>query len=71
MDAVIWIGAAISCVGLLGIVVSILRVRRARRQNLDDEALRAAIQKAIPLNMGALFVSVLGLMMVIVGISFS
>jgi hypothetical protein len=35
---------------------------------LQDEELRAAVQKALPLNMGALFLSVIGLMMVIIGI---
>ena len=71
MDWLIWIGAAISFLGIIGIVLSILRVRSARRADLTDEEMRAAVQKAIPLNMGALFTSVIGLMMVIVGISFS
>ncbi|MCB1333714.1 MAG: hypothetical protein KDK26_08690 [Roseivivax sp.] len=68
MDSLIWIGALISCLGLVGLGVSIVRVLRARRAGLDDEALREAVRKAVPLNMGALFVSVLGLMLVILGI---
>ncbi len=68
MDGLIWSGAAVSCLGLLGLVVSIIRVNRARKAGLDDEGLRAAVQKVLPLNLGSLFLSVIGLMMVIVGI---
>ena len=68
MDGLIWSGAAVSCIGLLGLIVSIIRVNRARKAGLDDEGLRAAVQKVLPLNLGSLFLSVIGLMMVIVGI---
>ena len=68
MDGLIWSGAAISCLGLVGLVLSILKVNKARKAGLDDEALRAAVQKVLPLNLGSLFLSVIGLMMVIVGI---
>ncbi len=69
MEILVWIGAAVSLVGLLGLVYCILRVARAKRAGLADEALRAEVQKVVPLNMGALMLSVLGLMMVILGIS--
>ena len=68
MDGLIWTGAAISCLGLAGLVLSIIKVNHARKAGLDDEALRAAVQKVLPLNLGSLFLSVIGLMMVIVGI---
>lgn len=68
MEALVWIGAAISAAGLAGLVWSILNVNKARRAGLSDEALRQAVQKALPLNLGALFLSVIGLMLVIVGI---
>lgn len=68
MDTLVWIGAALSVVGLIGLVYSILRVVRAKRANLSDDDLRAAVAKVMPINMGALAVSVLGLMLVIVGI---
>ncbi|MCM2560914.1 hypothetical protein M8756_02380 [Lutimaribacter sp. EGI FJ00015] len=71
MEILVWIGAAVSFVGLLGLVWCILRVARAKRSGLDDDALRAEVQKVVPLNMGALMLSVLGLMMVILGISLS
>lgn len=71
MQYVIWAGAAVSVIGLLGLLLSIRRVSKARKQNLSDEDLRAAVQKVLPLNLGSLFLSVIGLMIVIVGISFS
>lgn len=71
MQYLIWIGAAISVAGLGGIVYSIVAVARARRAGLDEAALRARIAKVLPINLGALFLSTLGLMMVMVGISLS
>lgn len=64
----IWIGAALSVLGVIGIVASIVRVARAKKAKLDDAEMRARISKILPINMGALFVSMIGLMMVIVGI---
>lgn len=64
----IWIGAALSVLGMVGIIVSIVMVTKAKRAGLEDTEMRARISKILPLNMGALFVSMIGLMMVIVGI---
>jgi hypothetical protein len=64
----IWIGAALSVLGMVGIIVSIVIVAKAKRAGLEDTEMRARISKILPLNMGALFVSMIGLMMVIVGI---
>jgi len=52
----------------VGLILSIVKVAKARKKNLTDEELRDAVQKVMPLNMGALFLSVIGLMMVILGI---
>ena len=68
LDIVIWTGAALSALGLVGLIWCIVKVSRAKRAGLDDDAMRAVLQSALPLNLGALFLSVLGLMMVIVGI---
>ncbi len=68
MEMLIWIGAAISVVGLIGLVWSVLRVLRAKRTAKDDEALRDAVKQAVPLNVGAFFLSMFGLTVVIVGI---
>lgn len=68
MEMLIWIGAGVSVVGLLGLVWCIVKVARARRAGLDDAALRAVVRGVLPVNMAALMLSVLGLMMVVVGI---
>ena len=67
-EMMIWAGAAISLVGLIGIVWCILKVARARRAKLEDSEMRAVLQSVIPVNMGALFLSVIGLMLVVIGI---
>ncbi|MCK0143141.1 hypothetical protein [Aliiroseovarius sp. F20344] len=69
MEWLIIIGAIMSGLGLIGLVASALKVMKAKREGLDDAELRARIQKAMALNMGALGLSVLGLMCVIVGVS--
>ncbi len=69
MESLIWIGTAMSIAGLLGLLFCIFRVWRARRSNLSDEALRDAVRRVVPFNMGALFLSAIGLMLVIVGIT--
>jgi Flp pilus assembly protein CpaB len=71
LEWLIWAGAAISLVGLAGLVWCIVKVARARRARLPDEEMRAVLKAAVPLNLGALFLSVIGLMLVILGIFFS
>ena len=68
MEIVVWIGAAMSVIGLIGIGYSVVMVTRAKRANLSDADMRARLAKVLPFNLGALFVSVLGLMTVAVGI---
>ncbi|MCI2394013.1 hypothetical protein [Aliiroseovarius sediminis] len=71
MDWLIIIGAILSLVGLVGLLASAVRVMKAKRENLDDAALRERVQKAMALNMGGLALSVIGLMCVILGVSLS
>ncbi|ETX14101.1 hypothetical protein OCH239_05520 [Roseivivax halodurans JCM 10272] len=68
MESLIWGGTLISVIGLVGLFYCILRVVRARRANLSSDTLRAEMSKVVPLNMGALMLSMLGLAVVIVGI---
>ncbi len=70
MDWLIWAGALVALVGLAGILRAIWLVMQARREGLDDAAMRARIQKVLPLNLAALFISAIGLMMVVIGIVF-
>ena len=69
MEILVWVGAGISVVGLIGLVWCIAKVASAKRAGVSDEALRDAVKRVVPINMGALMLSVLGLMMVIVAIS--
>jgi len=71
MEWLVWVGTGISLIGLFGLIMSIVRVARLKKQKLEDDDLRAAVQKVMPLNLGSLFLSVIGLMVVMVGISFS
>ena len=72
MEMLIWAGTGLSLLGLLGLMWSIVRVISARKRlKDDDDALRDAVRGVLPYNLGALFVSVIGLMLVIVGIFLS
>ncbi|MEP2641402.1 hypothetical protein [Roseobacter sp.] len=67
-DMLIWGGAALSLIGLLGLIWCIIYVARARRAQLSDEDMRHRLKTALPMNLAALFLSVIGLMLVIIGI---
>ena len=68
MEFLIWGGAVVSFSGLVGLIWCIIKARQAKNTTSSDEELNAAIRKLIPWNMGALFLSAIGLMIVIVGI---
>lgn len=68
MEILIWIGALVSLVGVAGLGWCVVMALRARKSGLPDAEMRAALQKVVAFNMGALGVSALGLMMVVVGI---
>ncbi len=67
-DLLIWAGVSISLVGVVGLLWCVIRVTRAKRAKLDDDAMRAVLKSVVPMNLGALFVSAFGLMLVILGI---
>ena len=71
MEMVIWGGAALSFIGVLGLVWCIVLAMRLRNAGLPDDALRARLQRVVMLNLGALGVSALGLMAVVMGIALS
>lgn len=70
-DGLVWAGAGLSLLGLAGLIWCIIKVWRARRAQLPDDEMRAVMARVLPLNLGALFVSVIGLMLVMVGIFLS
>lgn len=71
MEILIWIGAGVSLLGVAGLVWCILLAMRARKSGMEDDAMRAELQRVVVLNMAALGVSALGLMMVVAGIILS
>ena len=68
MGWLIFVGAAISFIGFLGLLISMVRVIKAKRRLSSEEDLRQEIQQALPLNFGSLLLSVFGLMGVVCGI---
>lgn len=67
MDVLIWIGAALTALGLAGLVWCIFVAARARRAGLEGAAMEARLRRLVALNLGALAFSALGLLMVAVG----
>ena len=68
MEILIWIGSILSLLGLIGLLWCIKTVLRAKKAAVSDEELRMSLQKVVPFNMAALFLSATGLMLVILGI---
>ena len=68
MEILVWIGSILSLLGLVGLLWCIKTVLRAKKAAVSDEELRMSLQKVVPFNMAALFLSAIGLMLVILGI---
>lgn len=68
MEILVWIGTGLTGLGFAGIVWTVVAVSRARRAGMDDAALRARLGEVLPWNLGALALSFLGLMLVVVGV---
>jgi hypothetical protein len=68
MELLIWSGALVSLLGVAGLGWCVAMALRLRKSGLGDEEMRSALQKVVAYNMGALAVSALGLMMVVLGI---
>lgn len=69
MQILIWSGAAVTLLGVIGLIYVGLKVAAAKREAADDNAaLKARIEKLLPVNLAALCVAVIGLMMVVIGL---
>ncbi len=68
-DLLIWTGAGVTLLGVIGLIACVIYAMRLRQAGLDDAAMRAGLRKGVLWNMVALFVSVIGLMLVILGIA--
>lgn len=71
MPILVYIGTAIAGAGLVALAWCIWAAISAKRAGLPDAALRARLQRIVTINMGALLVSVLGLMTVVMGVFLS
>lgn len=71
MEFLIWIGAGLSVLGITGLIICIGIAAKAKRAGLQGAEMQARLQRVVALNMGALFVSAIGLMLVVVGILLS
>ena len=68
LDLVLFAGVALTIVGLVGIFYCIFAVAKAKKAGLEEDDMKARLQQIVVINLGALGVSGLGLMMVIVGL---
>lgn len=68
MDWLIWTGATVSLIGVAILIWCAMLALRARREAADESDLRARLHRAVLINFGALALSTIGLMMVVVGI---
>lgn len=68
MEWLVWIGAGLTAIGLVIIGYCIASAIRLRRATLPDMEKRARLQRVVFLNMGALLLSALGLMSVVLGV---
>jgi len=68
MDIVIWTGAAVSLMGVGLLVWCIRAALQARKAAVDEADLKARLQRLAAVNMGALAISAIGLMVVVIGI---
>lgn len=66
--AMIWAGAALTMAGIAGLVACIVMAARARAEGLTGPAMQARLRRVVAWNAGALAVSGLGLMLVVVGV---
>ncbi len=67
-DVMVWAGAVITLIGLGLLVSCILRVARAKSAPDAEEALRKTLEAVVPVNLGGLCLSAIGLMMVVLGL---
>jgi hypothetical protein len=68
MKALIWSGAALTVIGIAALLWCIALVLRIRKNAPPEAEARASLQRVVVINMGALAISAIGLMMVVIGV---
>ena len=69
MSGIVLTGAALSFLGIIGLMLCIAKIVKAKRRSLSDEDMRAELASLMPVNLGSLFLSTVGLMTVAIGIA--
>ena len=69
MSGIVLTGAALSLLGIIGLMLCIAKVVKAKKRSLSDEEMRAELAGVMPINLGSLFLSAVGLMTVAIGIA--
>jgi len=68
MEILVYLGALVAAAGLAGLGWCIWLAFSAKKAGLPDAEMKARLQKIVALNMGAMGLSALGLMMVVIGV---
>ena len=68
MQAMIWIGAAVTLAGVALLLWCVREIRAARAAGLTEDELRTRLMRAVMWNLVAMGASGVGLAMVIVGL---
>ena len=69
MSGIVLTGVALSLLGVIGLMLCIAKIVKAKRRSLSDEDMRAELASLMPVNLGSLFLSAVGLMTVAIGIA--
>ncbi|MDG2405319.1 MAG: hypothetical protein P8M25_10305 [Paracoccaceae bacterium] len=68
MTDMIWIGSIVSLIGVAAVIWCIATVRNAQKSDLSDSDIRLVLAQVLPKNLAALFISMIGLMIVVTAI---
>ena len=68
MEALVWIGIALTLLGLAGILWCVWLAVQVRRAAASPEDARARMQRVVALNLAAFLLSALGLGAVVIGL---
>ena len=68
MAWLVWTGTGLAVAGLLALAYCIVAAVAAKRAGLPDPELRSRLSRIVSINIGALLLSLIGLMSVVVGV---
>ena len=68
MTFMICIGSIVVLVGIAGVLWCISTIRTAQKSDLSEKEIRLVLARVLPKNLVALFVSMIGLMIVVVAL---